>query len=211
MERERAKEDSDQEIEERLSRQINFILEVDKAKRILRQTLLLDKSRRENDAEHSWHLAVMAVLLQEHAEEKVDITQVVKMLLVHDIVEIDAGDTFAYDKEGHLDKREREQQAADRIFSLLPEDQAADLRSLWEEFEARETPEAKFAASLDRLQPILHNFYTQGATWREHGISAAQVVDFNHHMKNGSRTLWDHTKGLIKDAVRRGYLKGDDQ
>lgn len=190
----------------RLARQIAFVLEIDKAKRVLRRTRILDGSRRENDAEHSWHLAVMALLLSEYADHSVDVAKVIKMALVHDIVEIDAGDTFAYDAPGFEDKEEREQRAADRIFGLLPEDQRDELRSLWEEFEARQTPEAKFAAALDRLQPILHNYFTNGSTWREYGITRDRVIGFNEHMSKGSTFLWEYAKGLIDLAARNGYL-----
>jgi len=190
---------------ERIARQIAFILEIDKAKSVIRRSRLLDGSRRENDAEHSWHLAVMALLLAEYANEPVDACKVAKMALVHDIVEIDAGDTFVYDLQG--DKQEREQKAADRIFGLLPEDQRDEMRALWEEFEARSTPEAKFAAALDRLQPLLHNFFTRGSTWKEHGIPKERVIAINEHMAQGSELLWAYAKGLIDLAEQRGYLK----
>lgn len=192
---------------DRFARQIAFILEIDKAKNIMRRSRLLDKSRRENDAEHSWHLAMMALLLSEYSNEPIDVAKVIKMVLVHDIVEIDAGDTFAYDGAGRDDKEEREQRAADRIFGLLPEDQRDELRSLWEEFEARESPEAKFAAALDRLQPMMLNFFTQGSTWKEYDVPKGHVVSFNQHMENGSQHLWAYAKGLIDLAVERGYLR----
>ncbi len=191
---------------QRLARQIGFILEIDKLKRIVRQTYLIDRGRRENDAEHSWHLAVMAVLLNEYATEPVDVLTVVKMVLIHDIVEIDAGDTFCYDEAAHADKAEREQAAADRLFALLPDDQGVELRALWEEFEARRTPEARFAAALDRLQPLLHNYHTQGLAWREHGVTVDRVLARNHHMAEGATALWDYAERFIRDAVERGYL-----
>src|SRR5262249_50705513 len=147
---------------DRLARQIAFIIEIDKAKQVLRQTLLMDGSRLENDAEHSWHLAVMALLLAEYAGEAVDLLRVLKMVLIHDLVEIDAGDTFVYDVEALATRREREERAADRIFGLLPADVEEEFRALWEEFEAQATPEARFAAALDRLQPLLHNYHTGG-------------------------------------------------
>ena len=159
---------------ERLKKQIDFIVEIDKLKHILRRTVLIDKSRRENDAEHSWHLAVMAILLKEYAAEDVDLEKVMKMVLVHDLVEIDAGDTFCYDAKANLDKRDRELCAADRLFAILPEDQAKELRRLWEEFEECTTPEARFAASLDRLQPFIHNVHTDGHTWKN-GVTSDQV------------------------------------
>jgi len=191
---------------DRLEQQIRFILEIDKAKTVLRRSRILDGSRRENDAEHSWHLAVMALLLAEYAERPVDIARVVTMLLIHDIVEIDAGDTFVYDATSNADKDEREQKAADRIFGLLPEDQGRAFRSLWEEFEARSTPEAKFAAALDRLQPLLANFHTDGSTWREHNITHEQVLAINRHMHEGSGRLWEYARALIDEAVRNGDL-----
>ena len=151
----------------RLQKQLQFILEIDKLKKIVRQSPLADQSRKENDAEHSWHLAVMAILLSEYAQERhIDIFHVVKLALIHDLVEIDAGDTFCYDEIGNRQKLKRETRAADRIFNILPQDQAMQFRDLWDEFEARETPEACFAAALDRLQPLLLNFHTQGGTWR---------------------------------------------
>src|SRR6056297_294642 len=156
---------------QRLEQQVAFILEIDRLKTIYRRTYLTDTSRFENSAEHSWHIAVMAMLLAEHANTlEVDQLRVIKMLLIHDLVEIDAGDTFAYDTAAHADKAAREQAAADRLFGLLPADQAAEFRALWDEFESRQTPEAKFAGALDRLQPLLHNLYTHGRSWREHGV-----------------------------------------
>jgi len=192
----------------RLRKQIQFILEIDKLKKIVRQTLLTDQSRKENDAEHSWHIALMAILLLEHAEDKsIDLPRVVTMLLVHDLVEIDAGDTFCYDEAGNEDKLEREIKAADRIFNLLPEDQAAYFRGLWDEFEARETAESRFAAAMDRLQPLLHNYSTKGGTWKEHNVHKDQVIKRNHPIAFGSATLWDFAAGIIDDAVNKGYLQ----
>lgn len=192
---------------ERLARQLDFILEIDRLKGVLRQTWLTDRSRQENSAEHSWHLAVMAVLLAEHANAPVDVARVVKMLLVHDIIEVDAGDTFAYDDNAHLDKAEREQRAADRLFNLLPADQAAAVRALWDEFEGQATPDARFANALDRLQPMLLNYQTQGAAWRKHGVTTDLVLSRNQHMAAGSQALWDYASAMIADAVARGYLK----
>jgi putative hydrolase of HD superfamily len=192
----------------RLRKQLQFILEIDKLKTILRQSPLIDQSRKENDAEHSWHLAVMAILLSEYAKERhMDIFHVVKLALIHDLVEIDAGDTFCYDKTGNNQKLEREKRAADRIFNILPQDQAGEMRALWDEFEARETPEACFAAALDRLQPLLHNFHTQGGTWREHGITRQQVIQRNSPMQDGAPTLWEYAEKLIDEAVEKGMLK----
>ena len=155
----------------RLDQQLSFILEIDKLKTILRQTLLTDSSRRENSAEHSWHLAIMSVLLAEYATEPVDMLRVIKMLLVHDLIEIDAGDTFAYDVAGNVGRAEREEHGAERIFGLLPEEQGRELRALWEEFDAFKTPESKYANALDRLQPLLHNARTEGGTWRIHSVA----------------------------------------
>jgi putative hydrolase of HD superfamily len=166
----------------------------------------MDGQRYENDAEHSWHLAAMAVVLAEHACEPVNIARVVRMVLVHDIVEIDAGDTFCYDPVGARDKLERETKAAERLFGILPKDQSEDLRSLWEEFESRATPDARYAAALDRLHPLLHNFRTGGAAWRQHGVTAGMVVERNRHIREGSPALWTYAEALIKEAVRRGYL-----
>jgi len=192
---------------ERLTRQLEFVLEVEKLKQVFRQTVLPGDERRENDAEHSWHLGLMAVLLVEHAlEPEVDLLRVVKMVLSHDLVEIDAGDTFAYDEVGNIGKVEREAVAAERIFSLLPEEQKGELRMLWDEFEARETPEARYAAALDRLQPLMLNFQTEGAAWRRHGVTRAQVLARNRHIEEGSPALWKYAEELIDEAVRRGYL-----
>ena len=192
---------------DRLKKQISFIIETDKLKTIYRQSLISDKSRYENDAEHSWHLALMAALLSEHTNEKVDLLKVIKMVLIHDLVEIDAGDTYCYDENAKLDKREREEKCANRIFSLLPDDQRDEMFELWEEFEKMETAEAKFAAALDRLQPVLLNYTADGMSWKKHGISKAQVIERNRLMKNGSDKLWDYAKQIIEDAVNKGYLK----
>jgi len=192
----------------RLAKQVEFIVEIDKLKQVVRRTWLTDKSRQENDAEHSWHLGVMAILLLEHAQQpRLDLPRVLKMVLIHDVVEIDAGDTFAYDDAGALDKAERESAAADRVFGLLPADQAAELRTLWEEFEARQTPEAKYAAALDRFQPMLHNYRTQGKAWQEHGITADQVIARNQHIAEGSPALWEYAREFVADAVAKGYLR----
>jgi putative hydrolase of HD superfamily len=190
-----------------LAQQIEFLIEIDKLKQVLRQTWLVDRTRRENDAEHTWHLAVMAVVLADYAAEKdMDVLKVLKMVLVHDLVEIDAGDTFVYDDQAATDKEEREQRAADRIFSLLPADQASEFRACWEEFESRRTPEARYAAALDRLQPILLNFHSRGKAWETHGIVSSQVRERNRHMEEGAPELWKYAQRIIQDAVDRGYL-----
>ncbi|MDE2999781.1 MAG: HD domain-containing protein [Gemmatimonadota bacterium] len=192
---------------DRLERQIAFITEIDKLKQVLRRTYLIDGERRENSAEHSWHLAVMAVLLSEYAREELDLARVVKMLLLHDVVEIDAGDTFAYDEAAHADKEERERRAAERIFNLLPADMAGEAFALWEEFEAGATPEAKYAEALDRLQPILLNCGSGGIAWREHGISSEQVIARNRHIELGAPALWTYVRGLIDRAESGGTLR----
>jgi putative hydrolases of HD superfamily len=192
---------------DRLEQQMRFILEMDRLKGVLRQTATLGGVRQENSCEHSWHIAVMAPLLAEYANEKVDVARVVKMLLIHDVVEIDAGDTFCYDEVANRDKAEREQRAADRLFGLLPSDQSKELREIWEEFEAFETPEAKFANSLDRLQAMMLNHYSDGASWRKHGISSARVLQRNEAIGRGSRRLWEYARDLVHDAVKKGFVK----
>ena len=191
----------------RLSQQIQFIVEIDKLKGVLRQTLLTDSSRRENSAEHSWHLAMMAMLLSEYAPAPVNVLQVIKMLLIHDLVEIDAGDTFCYDVQGNLGKAEREKQAAARLFGQLPVEQGIELRSLWEEFEAQQTPEAQFATALDRLQPLLHNQQTAGGTWRIHGITLDKVIERMKPIKTGAPQLWALVEQVLEESVKAGYLK----
>ena len=193
---------------ERLHQQIAFILEIDRLKSVLRRTYLVNDPRHENSAEHSWHLSVMALVLAEHANADIEQLRVLKMLLVHDIVEIDSGDTYIYDIAGNDTKAARELEAAQRIFGLLPGDQRDELFELWQEFEARETPEAKFAAALDRLIPLLHNTQTEGRSWREHGITKQQVIDLNRHIADGSQELWNYAEALIGDAAAKGYLVG---
>lgn len=190
----------------RLAQQIQFVIEIDKLKGILRQTLLIDSSRRENSAEHSWHIAIMAILLAEYAPEPVNVLRVVKMLLVHDLVEIDAGDTFCYDVQHNQSKTDRELQAADRLFGLLPMDQAQELRSLWEEFEAQETMDARFAACCDRLQPMLHNVETEGGTWKQHNIHREQVLRRAAPIAQGAPELWKLVQHLIEQSVDKGLL-----
>jgi putative hydrolase of HD superfamily len=193
---------------ERLKRQIEFLVEIDKLKHILRRTYLMDNSRHEDDVEHSWHLAMMVLLLSEYANsEKIDILHVLKMVLIHDIVEIDAGDTFCYDEEGEKGRLSREIKAAERLFSILPEDQADELRTIWEEFEERKTPEARFAASLDRLQPLLCNYYTKGYAWKENSVTSKMVYKRNRHIEEGSEYLWMFARELIEKSVKKNYLK----
>lgn len=191
----------------RLGQQINFILEIDRLKQIFRQTLISDGSRRENDAEHSWHLTLMAAVLAEYGPAGVDLARVMKMLLVHDLVEIDAGDTYCYDVSACSTQKERELAAADRIFALLPGDQANELRQIWDEFEERATPEARFAAALDRVQPVLLNYHTQGKAWREHDITRTQVIERNAPIEAGAPRLWEYIYGLIDQATANGWLR----
>ena len=191
----------------RLQRQITFILEADKLKQILRQTPITEKSRQENSAEHSWHVALMAILLLEYANNpQIDVLQIVKMLLIHDLVEIDAGDTFCYDDQARQDQHLRELKAAKRIFNLLPSDQAAEMQALWDEYETRQTINAQYANALDRLQPILLNFFTDGDAWQRHDVKQHQVVARNRWIREGAPQLWAYAKGLIDDAVERGFL-----
>lgn len=194
-------------INQRLAQQIQFIIEIDKLKTILRQTLLTDSSRRENSAEHSWHLAMMTMVLAEYAPPQTDLFRAMKMALIHDIVEIDAGDTFCFDIQGNQDKAQREEQAATRIFGILPEDQKKEMRLLWDEFEARETPSAKFAAALDRIQPLLHNQQTAGGTWLLHDIKHHQVMKRMAPIEEGTPQLWDFVLQKIDECIAAGYLK----
>jgi putative hydrolases of HD superfamily len=192
--------------DDRLSQQFAFLLEIDRLKQVFRQTLIADGSRRENDAEHSWHLAMLAVVLAEYGPAGFDLGRVIRMLLVHDLVEIDAGDTYCYDPAACATQPERERVAAQRIFGLLPPEQAGELRALWEEFEARETADARFAAAVDRVQPVLLNYHTQGSAWREHAVTRSQVIDRNRHVERGAPRLWEYVRALIDEATRRGWL-----
>lgn len=194
-------------MDDRLRQQMDFILEMDKTKLVGRQTYISDASRKENDAEHAWHLALMAILLSEYANEKIDVLKVVTMVLIHDLVEIDAGDTYAYDTKGMETKQERELQAADRIFRILPEDQAHDMRALWDEFEAWETPEAKFAHTLDNLQPVMLNDATGGKAWREHDVKSSQVYGRNQRTGEGSETLFKYIDDIFQRNIQAGNIK----
>ena len=194
---------------ERLARQLAFIAEIDRLKAVLRQNRVLRGERRENSAEHSWHLALMALVLAEHANQPVDLLRVVKMALLHDLVEIDAGDTFVYDQVGRAQQVEREQAAAQRIFGLLPADQSAEFRALWDEFEAAETMEARFGKALDRLAPVLLNVASSGQAWREHGVGADQVLSLNSRIALGSEALWQVARQAIEEAVGQGWLATD--
>lgn len=193
---------------ERFEKQLDFILEIDKLKQIYRQNLVTGTNRNENDAEHSWHLAMMAMLLSEYASEQgVDVLHVMKMVLIHDLVEIDAGDTFAYDEKGYEDKDVREQKAADRLFDLLPSDQAEEMMKLWREFEEMETPEAGFAASLDRFQPLLLNYNTDGHTWKKPGVSSEKVIKRIEPARTQASQIWEYATDLIESAIDKGMLK----
>lgn len=195
---------------DRLEQQFQFIKEIDKEKMIGRQTYLSDAKRKENDAEHAWHMAIMTVLLSEYANEEIDVLKTITMLLIHDIVEIDAGDTYAYDEVGKQTQREREVKAAERIFGMLPEDQAKKFRDLWEEFEARETKEAKFARTMDNLQPMMLNDATDGKAWIEHGVHLSQILKRNERTAEGSETLWKYAlENFIEPNVKKGRIKAD--
>lgn len=192
---------------ERLRQQIHFLREIDNLKQVLRQTVLIKDNRQENDAEHSWHLAMLSMILSEYSNDSsIDLLRTLKMVLIHDLVEIDAGDTFCYDEQGREGKVEREREAAHRIFSILPNEMTQEYIDLWEEFESMETSEAQFAASMDRLQPIMLNFYSEGYAWKKHGIKKSQVIERNHHIAKGSKILWEFAENLIDEAVSRGYL-----
>lgn len=192
---------------QRLAQQLQFILEIDRLKHILRQTLLIDGSRQENSAEHSWHIAIMAMVFAEYAPPGVDLVRAIKMLLIHDLVEIDAGDTFCYDTHANHTKADREVQAATRLFGLLPADQGTELRQLWDEFEAQETVTAHFAAALDRIQPFLHNRATQGGTWKQHGIARHQVMNRMKPVAVGAPDLWEFVQDAIDECAMMGYLQ----
>ena len=192
---------------ERLKKQMEFIIEVDKLKDIIRQTNLTNGERKENDAEHSWHLALMAVFLSEYAKEPVDVLQVIKMVLIHDLVEIDAGDTYLYDEAGNGTKAAREQKAAERIFNILPGDQAEELFKLWQEFEDRKTPKSKFANTLDRIQPVLLNDATEGRAWREHDVCIDQIMSKNEYTSQGSDVLWTYIQDVFEKNIENGNIK----
>ena len=195
-------------IAERLKRQIEFIVEVDKMKQIYRKNFVIGGERHETDAEHSWHLAIMAVLLAEHvALAQVDVLKIIKMLLVHDIVEIDAGDTYCFDQQAGIDKAVRETQAADRLFGLLPDDQAREFRALWEEFEQRQSPESRFADALDRLQPLLLHYHTEGKSWKLNNITSDKVRERNQRTAAVSAELGRLVDEVIRESINKGYLK----
>lgn len=194
-------------MDDRLKKQLEFVLEIDKEKNIFRQTHISGHGRNENDAEHAWHMAIMAYLLREYSNEPIDITRVMLMCLVHDVVEIDAGDTYAYDTEGKKTQKAREEAAKERLYSMLPDDQKEELMAIFEEFEAWETPEAKFARAMDNLQPLLLNNSNGGGDWRSHEVSADQVYGRQIGTKAGSEELYEVTDNIIRENIKNGNIK----
>ena len=195
---------------DRLKKQFEFCLEADKEKFIGRQTYLSDGIRKENDAEHAWHMALMALILSEYANEEIDVLKTISMILIHDIVEIDAGDTYAYDVEAKKTQKEREEKAAERIFGMLPEDQQVKFRALFEEFEAAETAEARFARAMDNVQPLMLNNATDGKSWEERGVRISQILKRNEITPIGSKMLWDYTyENLIRPSLEKGKIIDD--
>ncbi|NOH67637.1 HD domain-containing protein [Vibrio rotiferianus] len=193
---------------ERLEKQLALLIELDQLKSVLRRTRVKSADRRlENSGEHSWHVALMAVLMQEHANAPVDIARVMKMLLIHDVVEIDAGDTFVYDVAASKEQEEKELKAAERLFGILPSDQGDELFALWKEFEAAQSDDAKYAKALDRLIPMLLNYHNDGQSWKEHGVTREQALTINKRIEFGSVILWDKAKELIEEATEKGWLK----
>lgn len=194
-------------MDDRLKKQLEFVLEIDKEKNIFRQTHISGHGRNENDAEHAWHMAIMAYLLREYSNDPIDITRVMLMCLVHDVVEIDAGDTYAYDTEGKKTQKAREEAAKERLYSLLPDDQKEELMTIFEEFEAGETSEAKFARAMDNLQPLLLNNSNDGGDWRSHEVSADQVYGRQIGTKAGSEKLYEVTDNIIRENIKNGNIK----
>ncbi len=190
---------------EKLKKQIDFIIEIDKIKSIIRKTKLFDGSRYENDAEHSWHICMMALILHEYSNERIDLLKVLKMLLIHDLVEIDAGDYLVY-TDKNAEKNEKEKKAAERIFSLLPDEQKNEFMLLWKEFEFKETAEAKFAFALDRLEPVMQNYCNNGAAWIEHNIKYEKIVNTNSKIEDGSSDLWQYAKSIIDEIKNSGVI-----
>ena len=193
--------------EERLKKQLEFLVEIDKMKNVLRRTLIVDGSRRENDAEHSWHLAMLAMVLEEYSEREINISRVVRMCLVHDLVEVYAGDTFAYDEKGYEDKFARETAAADKLFSMLPTEQGEEFRALWEEFDEAQTADAMYAAAMDRLQPMMNNFLTDGHTWKEGKVTSDKVLDRMQPIKKATPELWQVVEYIVSTSIERGILQ----
>ena len=202
--------DTNKSDKERLDKQFAFAREIDKEKLIGRQTYLANGERKENDAEHAWHMAIMALILSEYANEEIDVLRTISMILIHDVVEIDAGDTYAYDENGKKSQREREVKAAERLFGMLPKDQAVKFRNLWEEFEAQETKEAKFARTMDNIQPVVLNDASDGKSWVEHGVHLSQILNRNKNTAKGSEVIWNYAKeNFIDENVRKGNIIND--
>ncbi len=192
---------------ENLKKQMAFLIEIDKLKNIFRQTLISDKSRNENDAEHSWHMAMYAIILEEYAPKDIDILKVIKMALIHDIIEIYAGDTFLYDEQMTKSKEKREKEAAKKIYSILPSDQYNEIKSIWEEFEKKETKEAIFCSTLDRIQPIILNYLTKGGTWKKHNVTKKMVLEKGYLIfEKADEKLKKYVLDLIEESVKKGYL-----
>ncbi len=196
-------------MDEKLVKDINFIVEIDKMKSIYRRTEVINEKKREDDAQHSWHIAIMAMVLHEYCDEEIDLLKTIKMLLIHDLVEIYAGDTFCYDKIANGDKKDREKIAAEKIFGLLEEDKGEEFKALWEEFEAMETPEAKFSASMDRLQPMLNNYNNGGGTWKEYSVPKEDILKRIEPVKYSSKKLWEFVLYMLEDAQKKGYIVKD--
>ncbi len=196
-------------VNKRLEDQINFILEIDKEKNIFRQTHLTNHGRSENDAEHAWHMAIMIYLLKEYSNEEIDLAKTMIMALIHDVVEIDAGDTYAYDTEGLATQKEREAKAAERIFGMLPKEQKEEMMALFHEFEEYETTESRFAHVMDNFQPVLLNDSNNGADWREHGVAKSQIYKRNAKTKTGSKEIWEYMQKLIEENIRKGNIKNE--
>ena len=192
---------------EKIKKQIEFIITIDEMKNVLRRNLVADASRRENDAEHSWHLAVMAMILEEYSADKVDISKVMKIALVHDLVEVYAGDTFAYDVKGNEDKLDREIMAAEKLFGMLKDGQGDEIRALWDEFEAKETAESKYANAIDRLQPLILNYLTNGHTWKLGDVHAPQIYKRMDIIRTATPELWHIVEGIISTSIETGLLK----
>lgn len=200
----------DDEIKSRLKQQFEFILEIDKEKEIERQTPLADGSRKENDAEHAWHMAIMVMLLSEYANESIDVLRTIEMLLIHDLVEVYSGDTYAYDEEGKKTQKMREEAAAQKLYRLLPQDQGEQLYQLWEEFEEEKTNEAKFARTMDNLQPMMLNAASNGISWKEHEVKLSQILKRNEKTQDGSLVLWQYAKEMfLEPSVKAGYIADD--
>jgi len=195
-------------VKDDFKKRIDFLLEIDKIKQIFRRTKLFDQSRVENDAEHSWHLAMMAITFADYANENVDLLRVIKMVLIHDIVEIDAGDYIVYTNKGN-EKKQKEVEGANRIFNILPKELAAELLELWFEFEKNETTDANFANAIDRLEPIMQNYYSKGEAWIKHNIKADQIRKVNKKIEKGSKKLWEYTLSLVDETVEKGYIKNE--